>query len=622
MRRRTLVVAVAVAVVVSTASTWVAASQIRSPAEEAARTAPPVASPILVPVVEQVLSTRIVTRGTARFGSPRKLRVVPSRLKSGARVVTRLAPAGSRVAAGDVVATISGRPVFVLQGRQPMYRDLGPGMAGRDVRQLERALQRAGFSPGAVDGVYDDSTERAVSALYRRNGFEPLVATAGQVASALPAEAAMTRGGVGGAGVQLPSDEVVFVATAPLRVTDLTVGLGDTPDRPIATVTDSDVVIDGFVRVEQAGKLTKGAEVLDAGARARHRHRRAGRSSVAPRPGTNGADGFHVVLRGRRTPTHRRRSSARRSGSPSRSAPPARPSSRSPSARSPSAPTAAPGSGAPRTARSTSCRSTTGLAGGRLRRRRGRPRRARSGRRGRGRVQGRPEAGSEVTSLRAARRRQPRLRNRRTDPCPARRRPRRRRRASCVAIVGASGSGKTTLLNIIGCLDRPTSRARTGWTASTSRDARRPQRRAGLRSRDARLRLPVLPPAQLPERAGERDARRGVRGAVPDRPGRARSRGAPRGRLEERADALPTQLSGGQRQRVAIARAIVNRPRMLLCDEPTGNLDSVTTSGILELLGELHQDGLTIIVITHDPGVAAWSDRQVHIADGRIRGAG
>lgn len=295
MRRRTLVIAVAVAVVVSTASTWVAASQIRSPAEEAARTAPPVASPILVPVVEQVLSTRIVTRGTAHFGSPRKLRVVPSRLKSGARVITHLAPAGSRVAAGDVVATISGRPVFVLQGRQPMYRDLGPGMAGRDVRQLERALQRARLSPGAVDGVYDGSTEQAVAALYRRNGFEPLVATAAQVAAALPAEAALTRGGIGGSGVQLPSDEVVFVATAPLRVTDLTVGLGDAPNRPIATVTDSDVVVDGFVRVEQAGKLRKGAKVLvqepalgiDTVGRVK---------SVAPRPGTNGADGFHVFF--------------------------------------------------------------------------------------------------------------------------------------------------------------------------------------------------------------------------------------------------------------------------------------------------------------------------------------
>jgi putative ABC transport system ATP-binding protein len=91
--------------------------------------------------------------------------------------------------------------------------------------------------------------------------------------------------------------------------------------------------------------------------------------------------------------------------------------------------------------------------------------------------------------------------------------------------------------------------------------------------------------------------------------------------IEHRADALPGQLSGGQRQRVAIARAIVNRPRILLCDEPTGNLDSVTTTGILELLGDQHSRGLTIIVITHDSGVAAWTQRQVHLVDGRIEAA-
>jgi ABC-type lipoprotein export system ATPase subunit len=89
----------------------------------------------------------------------------------------------------------------------------------------------------------------------------------------------------------------------------------------------------------------------------------------------------------------------------------------------------------------------------------------------------------------------------------------------------------------------------------------------------------------------------------------------------DRADALPTQLSGGQRQRVAIARAVVNRPRLLLCDEPTGNLDSTTTTAILGLLSELSTLGLTIVMITHDAGVAEWSERTVHIADGLIQEA-
>jgi putative ABC transport system ATP-binding protein len=91
--------------------------------------------------------------------------------------------------------------------------------------------------------------------------------------------------------------------------------------------------------------------------------------------------------------------------------------------------------------------------------------------------------------------------------------------------------------------------------------------------------------------------------------------------MADRAEALPTRLSGGQRQRVAIARAIVGRPKILLCDEPTGNLDSVTTASILELLGSLYDAGLTIIVITHDPGVAAWAERNVRITDGQIQDA-
>jgi ABC-type lipoprotein export system ATPase subunit len=110
--------------------------------------------------------------------------------------------------------------------------------------------------------------------------------------------------------------------------------------------------------------------------------------------------------------------------------------------------------------------------------------------------------------------------------------------------------------------------------------------------------------------------------------GRERSGRADRARaaldavgMADRTEALPTRLSGGQRQRVAIARAIVGRPRILLCDEPTGNLDSVTTASILELLGSLYDDGLTIIVITHDAGVAAWAERNVRITDGQIRDA-
>lgn len=189
-----------------------------------------------------------------------------------------------------------------------------------------------------------------------------------------------------------------------------------------------------------------------------------------------------------------------------------------------------------------------------------------------------------------------------------------------VSVVGASGSGKTTLLNIIGCLDRPTA----GWYRmdGVDIDALSDRERAGVRGSDIGFVFQsfhllsyrtVLENVMLAEVYAGRE-----------RSGRAeRALNALEAvGISDRADALPTRLSGGQRQRVAIARAIVNRPRLLLCDEPTGNLDSATTASILELLGGLYDAGLTIIVITHDAGVASWAERTVHMVDGRLRGEG
>ena len=185
-----------------------------------------------------------------------------------------------------------------------------------------------------------------------------------------------------------------------------------------------------------------------------------------------------------------------------------------------------------------------------------------------------------------------------------------------VAIVGASGSGKTTLLNIVGCLDRPSAGTYRfdGVDVAELTDAQR----AGLRSREIGFIFQsfhllsyrtVVENVMLPELY----AQTGRSGR------RARAIAALRTvGLEGRDGFVPTRLSGGQRQRVAIARALVNEPRLLLCDEPTGNLDSVSTTGILEVLGGLHADGMTILMITHDAGVAAAAERQVTIADGRV----
>jgi peptidoglycan hydrolase-like protein with peptidoglycan-binding domain len=159
-----------------------AASRIISPAEAAARTAPPTPSPILVPVEERVLTSDIVARGTARYGLPQSISIVPSALKPSIGVVTTLPLRNAQLQEGDVALTVSGRPVFILQGDAPVYRDLTPGLAGEDVRQLERALKRLGFNPGAVDKTYDEMTSAAVAAWYEAAGWEPFGPTPDQLA--------------------------------------------------------------------------------------------------------------------------------------------------------------------------------------------------------------------------------------------------------------------------------------------------------------------------------------------------------------------------------------------------------------------------------------------------------
>jgi len=162
---------------------WLAGSKIQSPAEAAARTAPPTPSPILVPVEERVLIADVVTRGTARFGLPQSISLAPSPLKPGAGVITTLPARGDQLDEGDVLLTASGRPVFVFQGNIPVYRDLFPGLAGEDVRQLEAALKRLNFDPGPVDGVFDEKTAAALAGWYSSAGYDSFTATGEQLAN-------------------------------------------------------------------------------------------------------------------------------------------------------------------------------------------------------------------------------------------------------------------------------------------------------------------------------------------------------------------------------------------------------------------------------------------------------
>ncbi len=183
-----------------------------------------------------------------------------------------------------------------------------------------------------------------------------------------------------------------------------------------------------------------------------------------------------------------------------------------------------------------------------------------------------------------------------------------------VSIVGASGSGKSTLMNIIGCLDKPTSgrylfdgadvsRLSDNWLAEMR------NKKIGFVFQDYNLlsRASALSNVELPliygggrhksQRALEALARVGLAG---------------------RAKHKPTELSGGEQQRVAIARALVNNPSLILADEPTGNLDSVSTAEIVSIFHQLNQDSITVIVVTHEMDIATQTKRIIRLMDGRI----
>jgi len=187
-------------------------------------------------------------------------------------------------------------------------------------------------------------------------------------------------------------------------------------------------------------------------------------------------------------------------------------------------------------------------------------------------------------------------------------------RGEFVCVRGASGSGKSTLLNLLGCLDQPSS----GAYRLDGEEVSRYTDKELSRIRNAKIgfifqsfnllpRTTALENVEIPMVYGN------------GRVERQRARDAlVRVGLSERAEHFPTQLSGGEQQRVAIARALINRPTLILADEPTGNLDVNAASAVMGLLQSLHGEGRTILLVTHDPAVAAYASREILLRDGAV----
>ncbi|MGW3149503.1 peptidoglycan-binding protein [Streptomyces sp. NPDC001177] len=316
-------------VVLVGAGGWFAGTRVHSPADVAASQQPPKPGPVTVAVERRSLTATVVATGSVQFASPQAVSLAGSvgagdeagdpKERGGEQRITRAPSAGTTVAEGEVLMEVNGRPVWVLRGRTPMYRTIGPQTSGKEVSQLQRALRRLHFEPGAVNGTFGDGTASAVARWYRSKGYQPQQPTAadqqrrGQLRqdvftaqtellaaqSADGAQAADTeRGGTTpktapptpsrahdeeaqalrlraarealdtakaaltaferGYGTKIPAGEVVFLPDLPARLEKVTVRAGDAATGQIATVTSSDLQVRAVLPRTDAKLLRRG----------------------------------------------------------------------------------------------------------------------------------------------------------------------------------------------------------------------------------------------------------------------------------------------------------------------------------------------------------------------------